>query len=178
MIFGIGTDILELKRVEETYQRFGERFVQRLLMPEELAMFPGDAPVGPISGHALRGQGGDREGDGHRIRERHVDTRCRRDAGPTSAGRRSFFRARGRRAVRRAWDRRRPPHAVRRGGTGGGRRRADAQGADGSAHDDAGIRHRDGSRRGARPAALRAGGHPGRGRRQGDDVPADAGGRD
>jgi holo-[acyl-carrier protein] synthase len=40
MIFGIGTDILELRRIEETYRRFGERFVQRLLMPEELAMFP------------------------------------------------------------------------------------------------------------------------------------------
>lgn len=40
MIFGIGTDILQLKRVEETYLRFGERFAQRLLMPEELAMFP------------------------------------------------------------------------------------------------------------------------------------------
>jgi holo-[acyl-carrier protein] synthase len=40
MIFGIGTDILELKRVEETYRRFGDRFVQRLLMPQELAMFP------------------------------------------------------------------------------------------------------------------------------------------
>jgi len=39
MIFGIGTDILQLQRVEETYQRFGERFVRRLLMPEELAMF-------------------------------------------------------------------------------------------------------------------------------------------
>ena len=41
MIFGIGTDILELKRVAETYQRFGEKFVHRLLMPEELAMFQG-----------------------------------------------------------------------------------------------------------------------------------------
>jgi holo-[acyl-carrier protein] synthase len=41
MIFGIGTDILELQRVEETYRRFGDRFVQRLLMPQELAMFPG-----------------------------------------------------------------------------------------------------------------------------------------
>ena len=41
MIFGIGTDILELRRIDDAYQRFGERFVQRLLMPEELAMFPG-----------------------------------------------------------------------------------------------------------------------------------------
>ena len=40
MIFGIGTDILEARRIEETYLRFGERFVHRLLMPEELAMFP------------------------------------------------------------------------------------------------------------------------------------------
>ena len=40
MIFGIGTDILRLQRVEAIYQRFGERFVRRLLMPEELAMFP------------------------------------------------------------------------------------------------------------------------------------------
>jgi holo-[acyl-carrier protein] synthase len=39
MIFGIGTDILEVRRIEETYARFGSRFVERLLMPEELAMF-------------------------------------------------------------------------------------------------------------------------------------------
>lgn len=39
MIFGIGTDILERRRIEEAYQRFGARFAQRLLMPEELAMF-------------------------------------------------------------------------------------------------------------------------------------------
>jgi holo-[acyl-carrier protein] synthase len=40
MIFGIGTDILEVRRVEDTFERFGRRFVERLLMPEELAMFP------------------------------------------------------------------------------------------------------------------------------------------
>jgi holo-[acyl-carrier protein] synthase len=40
MIFGIGTDILEVRRIEETWQRFGERFAQRLLMPEELALWP------------------------------------------------------------------------------------------------------------------------------------------
>lgn len=39
MIHGIGTDILELRRIDDTYQRFGRRFVERLLMPEELAMF-------------------------------------------------------------------------------------------------------------------------------------------
>lgn len=39
MIFGIGTDIVELSRVQETYDRFGERFVDRLLMDEERLLF-------------------------------------------------------------------------------------------------------------------------------------------
>jgi len=39
MIFGIGTDVVELARVERTYERFGEHFVGRLLLPEELAAF-------------------------------------------------------------------------------------------------------------------------------------------
>jgi len=37
MIFGIGVDVLEVKRIGETLERFGERFVERLLMPEEQA---------------------------------------------------------------------------------------------------------------------------------------------
>jgi holo-[acyl-carrier protein] synthase len=39
VIFGVGTDIVELSRIQETYDRFGERFVERLLMPEERALF-------------------------------------------------------------------------------------------------------------------------------------------
>ena len=39
MIFGVGTDIVELARVQETYNRFGERFVNRLLMDEERELF-------------------------------------------------------------------------------------------------------------------------------------------
>lgn len=41
MIYGIGTDILQLGRVADVYQRFGTRFVERLLMPEERALFDG-----------------------------------------------------------------------------------------------------------------------------------------
>jgi holo-[acyl-carrier protein] synthase len=37
MIFGIGVDVLEAKRIEQTHQRFGARFVEHLLMPEEQA---------------------------------------------------------------------------------------------------------------------------------------------
>jgi holo-[acyl-carrier protein] synthase len=39
VIFGIGTDIVELSRVQETYNRFGEHFVDRLLMDAERSLF-------------------------------------------------------------------------------------------------------------------------------------------
>lgn len=35
MIYGIGVDVLEYKRIEQTYKKFGDRFVQRLLLPQE-----------------------------------------------------------------------------------------------------------------------------------------------
>ena len=39
MIFGVGTDIVEVSRVQATYDRFGDHFVKRILMPEELELF-------------------------------------------------------------------------------------------------------------------------------------------
>lgn len=39
MIHGIGTDILRAERVEKTWAQFGQRFAQRILMPEELEDF-------------------------------------------------------------------------------------------------------------------------------------------
>jgi holo-[acyl-carrier protein] synthase len=39
MIFGIGTDVVQLARVESTWQRFGMHFVNRLLLDEERALF-------------------------------------------------------------------------------------------------------------------------------------------
>lgn len=39
MIFGVGTDLVELSRVRATYERFGDHFVERLLMDEERALF-------------------------------------------------------------------------------------------------------------------------------------------
>lgn len=39
MIFGIGTDVVRLDRMERAYLRFGERFVKRLLLPPELQAF-------------------------------------------------------------------------------------------------------------------------------------------
>ena len=37
MIFGIGIDVLEAARVHKVYERHGEHFVERLLMPAERA---------------------------------------------------------------------------------------------------------------------------------------------
>ena len=39
MIYGVGTDVVELARVQSTYERFGDHFVDRLLMPEERELF-------------------------------------------------------------------------------------------------------------------------------------------
>ena len=46
MIFGIGTDLVQVERIEAAWRRFGARFAERLLMPEELALFdPGRRPA-------------------------------------------------------------------------------------------------------------------------------------
>lgn len=39
MIFGVGTDIVELSRMAASFERFGEHLVKRILMPEEIELF-------------------------------------------------------------------------------------------------------------------------------------------
>jgi holo-[acyl-carrier protein] synthase len=39
VIYGIGIDVLRADRVQKAYARYGERFVERLLMPEEREQF-------------------------------------------------------------------------------------------------------------------------------------------
>ncbi len=39
MIYGIGTDLIEIGRVEKVLKRFGERFAQRILCEPELKRF-------------------------------------------------------------------------------------------------------------------------------------------
>ena len=39
MIYGVGTDLIEIGRVERVLQRFGERFAQRILCEPELRRF-------------------------------------------------------------------------------------------------------------------------------------------
>ena len=49
MIIGIGTDITELARIKASYDRFGERFLQKILTPDELKLVP-ESPIAYISG--------------------------------------------------------------------------------------------------------------------------------
>jgi holo-[acyl-carrier protein] synthase len=37
MILGVGIDIIEVARIQGTYERFGERFLNRILLPEEIS---------------------------------------------------------------------------------------------------------------------------------------------
>jgi len=39
VIYGVGTDLIEIKRVERVLARFGERFAQRILCEPELKRF-------------------------------------------------------------------------------------------------------------------------------------------
>ena len=39
MIFGIGTDLVEMSRMQKTWERFGEHFARRILMDEEMELF-------------------------------------------------------------------------------------------------------------------------------------------
>jgi len=39
LIFGVGTDLVELSRVKSIYERFGEHFARRILMADELELF-------------------------------------------------------------------------------------------------------------------------------------------
>ncbi len=39
MIFGIGTDLVVIDRIADSYRRFGRHFVERILMPSEVAVF-------------------------------------------------------------------------------------------------------------------------------------------
>jgi len=39
MIHGIGTDVVKIERIAAVYERFGQHFAERLLMPAELEAF-------------------------------------------------------------------------------------------------------------------------------------------
>ena len=49
MIIGLGTDITELARIKASYDRFGERLLQKILTEEEQKNLP-ESPIAYIAG--------------------------------------------------------------------------------------------------------------------------------
>lgn len=43
MIVSIGTDLVSVRRIEGVWQRYGDRFVRRILTPQERSALPGKA---------------------------------------------------------------------------------------------------------------------------------------
>jgi holo-[acyl-carrier protein] synthase len=50
MIFGIGTDLCDVRRIEATLQRRGDRFAERVLGPAELQVFHARRARAPARG--------------------------------------------------------------------------------------------------------------------------------
>ena len=48
MILGTGIDIIEVARVQGSVERFGERFLNRVLLPEEIAYCQSNRVPGPF----------------------------------------------------------------------------------------------------------------------------------
>lgn len=40
MILGLGIDLVELKRIQHSYERFGQKFAEKILRPDELTELP------------------------------------------------------------------------------------------------------------------------------------------
>src|SRR5438045_9377356 len=48
MILGIGIDIIEVGRIQASYERFGERFLNRILHPDEISYCLSNKLPGPF----------------------------------------------------------------------------------------------------------------------------------
>src|SRR5450631_3034165 len=48
MILGIGIDLIEVARIESSYERFGERFLDRILLPGEISYCLSHKKPGPF----------------------------------------------------------------------------------------------------------------------------------
>src|ERR1051326_7530392 len=48
MILGIGIDLIEVQRIEASYEKFGERFLTRILLPGEISYCLSHKKPGPF----------------------------------------------------------------------------------------------------------------------------------
>ncbi len=72
VILGIGNDLIDIRRIEKTLERYGERFIARVFTEVERRKSDGRAPAGRLLRQALRRQGGVRQGAGHRPAPRRL----------------------------------------------------------------------------------------------------------
>ncbi len=70
MIVGIGSDLCDIRRIEETLERFGERFLARCFTEVERRQLGAPGRARRLLRQALRRQGGLRQGAGHRAARR------------------------------------------------------------------------------------------------------------
>ncbi len=80
MIFGIGIDVLKVDRVERVYQETWRALRPASVDARRAGAARAHGAPGAISRHALRGQGGHRQGHGHRLFAWRVDSRRGRRA--------------------------------------------------------------------------------------------------
>src|SRR4051812_13308343 len=48
MILGVGIDIIEVARIQSSYERFGDRFLNRILLPDEISYCISHKAPGPF----------------------------------------------------------------------------------------------------------------------------------
>ena len=82
MILGVGNDIIDIRRIEKTLERYGERFIERVFTDVERQKSEGRAPARRLLRQALCRQGGLRQGAGDGPAPRRLLARhgCRQSA--------------------------------------------------------------------------------------------------
>ena len=71
MVLGLGSDLIEIARIEASIARFGGRFLERVFTAAEIAVLPDEEERGGELRGAVRGEGGGSEGAGTGISRRH-----------------------------------------------------------------------------------------------------------
>ena len=72
MIIGLGSDIVDIRRIEKTINRFGDRFLNRVFTATERGKSRQPRQPGRFLRPPVRRQGGLRQGAWHRYRLRRV----------------------------------------------------------------------------------------------------------
>ncbi len=65
VIFGVGNDLIDIRRIEKTLERYGERFIARVFTEVERKKSDAPPPASRLLRQALCRQGGLRQGAGH-----------------------------------------------------------------------------------------------------------------